>query len=350
MRQFAYHCKPPEKCNPLGCDPHFLVLNPKFYRGITKSIQSALSSDCVFWLWICYTLHALMDSVRLEARTPVESPIPFNVGILFELAAVAGLIGLIYGRTLAGLFDDWWSEPYLSQGLLIPPLAFYFAWSDRKALLALPSAPSLRGLSLVLGGCLLYLTGKLAAEFFLQRVSLILVLAGVIWIWWGKARVTRLIFPFILLATMVPLPAIIYNTATAPLQLFASDAAARIAQLNHVSVYRDGNIIQLAHLSLGVDEACSGLNSLSALVVAALLLGRFLCDRLPARIMLIILSVPLSIAVNVLRVAGTAILADHDERFALGFYHVFAGWLVFLVGFIALVGMAKGAHRILESR
>jgi exosortase/archaeosortase family protein len=60
--------------------------------------------------------------------------------------------------------------------------------------------------------------------------------------------------------------------------------------------------------------------------------------------------VPLSIAVNVLRVAGTSILADHDERFALGFYHIFAGWLVFLVGFVALVGIAKGAHSMLESR
>lgn len=294
--------------------------------------------------------YALMDSVRLEGRPRIESPIRFNMRSLFELAAVACLIGLIYARTLAGLFDDWWNEPYLSQGLLIPPLAFYFAWSDRKPLLSIPSAPSLRGLWLVSGGCLLYLTGKLAAEFFLQRVSLILVLAGVIWIWWGKARLARLVFPFILLATMVPLPAIVYNTATAPLQLFASDAAAKIAQSSHVSVYRDGNIIQLAHLSLGVDEACSGLNSLSALIVAALLLGRFWCDRFPARILLILLSVPLSIAVNVLRVAGTAILADHDERFALGFYHVFAGWLVFLVGFIALVGMAKSAHAVLESR
>jgi exosortase len=191
--------------------------------------------------------------------------------------------------------------------------------------------------------------GRLAAEFFLQRISMIVVLTGLLGFWWGKARLTQLTFPIILLTTMIPLPAIVYNTATAPLQLFASDVAARIAQFFHVSVYRDGNIIHLAHTALGVEEACSGLNSFSALMVAAVLLGRLLCDRLPARVLLFLLSLPLSIAINVVRVAGTAILADYDERFALGFYHSFGGWLVFLVGFLAFVGIAKAAHAVLEA-
>ena len=265
-----------------------------------------------------------------------------------EIGALAVLIGLIYARTLAGLADDWWNEPSFSQGMLLPPLALYFAWLDRRALLASAAQPSKQGLWLVGGGCFLFLAGKLSAEFFLQRFSFVLVVAGLIWVYGGKAWLKRLAFPLILLSTMIPLPAIVYNTATAPLQLFASETAARIAQWFGVSVYRDGNIIELAHMSLGVDEACSGLNSFSALMVAALLLGQFLCTRLPARILLFLLSAPLSIAVNVLRVAGTAILADYNEVFALGFYHAFAGWLVFVVGFAAFVGIAKLAHAVLE--
>jgi exosortase len=148
---------------------------------------------------------------------------------------------------------------------------------------------------------------------------------------------------------MIPLPALIYNAATAPLQLFASDVATKVAQFFNVSVFRDGNIIELAHISLGVDEACSGLNSFSALLMAGVLLGQFLCERLPARILLVLLSAPLSIAVNVMRISGTAILADYNEQFALGFYHTFAGWLVFVVGFFAFVGIAKAAHTVLET-
>jgi exosortase/archaeosortase family protein len=85
------------------------------------------------------------------------------------------------------------------------------------------------------------------------------------------------------------------------------------------------------------------------LLVASALLGRLLCDRLPARVLLFLLSLPLWIAINVVRVARTAILADYDERYALGFYHSFGGWLVFLVGFLTFVGIARAAHAVLES-
>jgi exosortase/archaeosortase family protein len=46
--------------------------------------------------------------------------------------------------------------------------------------------------------------------------------------------------------------------------------------------------------------------------------------------------------VNVVRVTGTAIIADYHEEFALGFYHSFSGWLVFLSGFAILYGIARG--------
>jgi exosortase len=277
-----------------------------------------------------------------------ESSARFPIWRAVEIGTIAVLLGLIYARTLAGLFDDWWNEESFSQGILLPPLAVYFAWLDRGPLFALPAQPSRKGLWLVVGGCVVFLAGKLAAEFFLQRFSLIVILCGLIWLYWGKARLKRLTFPLILLATMIPLPAIVYNTATAPLQLFASETATKVAQWFGVSVYRDGNIIQLAHMSLGVDEACSGLNSFSALMVAALLLGQFMCNLLASRIFLFALSAPLSIAVNVLRVSGTAILADYNEEFAMGFYHLFAGWLVFVVGFAAFIGIAKLTHAIFE--
>jgi exosortase len=132
---------------------------------------------------------------------------------------------------------------------------------------------------------------------------------------------------------MVPLPGIVYNTAAAPLQLFASSVATSVAQALGVSIYRDGNVIHLATTSLGVAEACSGLNSLSALVVGSLLLGFLEDASVLGRVLLLALSVPLAIAVNVLRVAGTAVLADYHMEFAMGFYHMLSGWLVFVLGF-----------------
>ncbi|MBV8847300.1 MAG: archaeosortase/exosortase family protein, partial [Bryobacterales bacterium] len=152
----------------------------------------------------------------MTAPAPAKPGIDLPARRVFEFGAIAVLIAVIYGRTLAGLFDDWWNQPSFSQGILLPPLALYFAWLDRRPLLAIRAQPSLRGLWLVAAGSLTFLAGKLAAEFFLQRFSLILVLAGLIWAYGGRDRLKRLMFPLILLATMIPLPAIFYNTATAP--------------------------------------------------------------------------------------------------------------------------------------
>ena len=92
----------------------------------------------------------------------------------------------------------------------------------------------------------------------------------------------NLSLPFFLLATMVPLPVIVYNAIASPLQLLASDIAANVAQVCGVSVFRDGYILWLAHVSLGVEEACSGLNSLSALIVGSVLLRFFVAFRIQA--------------------------------------------------------------------
>jgi exosortase len=195
-----------------------------------------------------------------------------------------------------------------------------------------------RGTWLVAAACLLFLTGKLAAEFFLARISFVLLLAGFVWTFWGRARLGKLAFPFVLLATMVPLPALIYYNMAAPLQLLASKIATGVAELAGVSVYRDGNIIHLAGLSLGVEEACSGLNTLSSLMVASLLLGFLRGLSTPARAVLFVLAIPLSILTNIIRVSGTAILADYHPDYAMGFYHSFSGWLVFILGFAMLYG------------
>jgi exosortase/archaeosortase family protein len=64
----------------------------------------------------------------------------------------------------------------------------------------------------------------------------------------------------------------------------------------------------------------------------SLLLGLVYSSRPSARAFLFAASIPLAICANVLRVAGTAILADHHQELAMGYYHLFAGWLVFLLG------------------
>ncbi len=232
----------------------------------------------------------------------------------------------------------------------MPPLALAIAWLRRKVTLAAPAVPDARGLLLTFAACLLYLAGTAGAEYFLLRISLVVLAAGLILTFWGMARLRTLAFPLLILAAMVPLPNLVYRSLTGPLQLFASETATAAVQALGLSVHRQGNVINLAGIALGVEDACSGLNSLAALMVASLLLGYLFCSRLCSRTALFVLSIPLSIAVNVLRVVGTAILADYREEFAMGFYHSFAGWLVFVLSFGGLYAAARQLQFRFEPR
>ena len=265
-----------------------------------------------------------------------------------KLLLLCGLVGALYYGVLRDLARDWLTDPALSHGLLIPPAALYIAGTRRHATLSRPARRETRGLAVVAFGCLLLLFGKLAAELFLARLSFLMLAVGLLWTFWGAERLRTLALPLLLLATTIPLPALLYNSLTGPLQLFASSAATRVIHALGVAVHRDGNIIQLANISLGVEEACNGLNSLSALVVAALLLGFLICARNRTRLVLLAVAPPLAIGVNVMRVAGTALLSERHQEAAMGFYHLFSGWLVFVAGFGALYLAAVTLHKAMD--
>jgi exosortase len=267
-----------------------------------------------------------------------------------KVGVVGALIGVLFWDVLADMAHDWWTEPALSQGMLLPPLALYIAWIHRRRTASQAVISDARGLLLTSFACLTFVLGKLASEDFTTRLSFVVLLAGLIWTFWGIHRLRTLAFPILLLATMVPLPVLLYNSIAAPLQLFASDMASRVAQAIGVSVFRDGNIIELANLSLGVEEACSGLNSLSALCVGGLLFGYLVCSRLLSRVILFAVAIPLAIGVNIVRVAGTAVLADYNQEFAMGFYHSFSGWLVFVVSAGILYVLARALHALADPK
>lgn len=288
-----------------------------------------------------------------EAAELVQTPLQLHRGgIVFWLPSllVVCLIVTLYSHVFAELASDWWNDPNASHGLLVPPLAAYIAWKRRRLTLAAPAELDWRGLFWIAAGCLVLLAGKLGAEYFLTRISIVVVLTGLVHTFWGKRRLRTLAFPLLLLATMVPLPVIVFNALAQPLQLFASQASTRIAQLLGTSVYQDGNVIQLASTTLGVEEACSGLRSLAALVVMALLVGFLQCTRPITRLILLALSLPIAVLVNVIRVSGTAIMADHNPELAMGFYHTFSGWLIFLLGIFFVLGASRALHATLDRR
>ena len=267
------------------------------------------------------------------------------------LVAVGAAIGFVYWRTLSSLVQQWASDDNYSHGFFVAPLALYFAWERRGALLAAQARPAAAGAALIAVSLGVWLAGIFGAELFLTRVSLIGVLAGTIWFLWGSQHLRILAFPVLFLFLMVPLPAILFNQIAFPLQLFASQVGEQAISTAGIPVLRDGNILRLPSRTLEVAEACSGIRSLVSLIMLGVVLGYFTERRIGPRILIALSAVPIAILANAARVAGTGIAAEWvSPKAADGFFHTFSGWLVFIVAFIGLLAVQQVTARLVARR
>ena len=266
----------------------------------------------------------------------------------WQAALLAVAIGYLYIPILARLAEDWWNDPDASHGFLVVPFSLFVAWHTRKQWVALPRRPSWLGIPIVAASLGFLVVGVLGVEFFLSRSSLIFLLAGLIITFLGWQHFRALLFPWAFLFLMIPIPAIIFNHITFPLQLEASRFASSVLQLMGVPVLREGNVIQMANTSLEVAEACSGIRSLLSLVTLAVIYGYFLEPRVYRRALFAVAAVPIAVLANGFRVVGTGLLAHYwsPER-AEGFFHTFSGWVVFVLAMLMLFSL-DNAFRLVD--
>jgi exosortase len=261
----------------------------------------------------------------------------------FDWKPVAGLIvfaacfGYLYQRVIAKLVHDWYIDDNYSHGFLIVPIALFFVWERRNRLKEAVRQPSSWGLVIVLGSMAMLLAGILGSELFLARLSILGTIAGAVLFIYGWNHLKILLFPIAFLLLMIPIPAIIFNQIAFPLQLLASRFGEMALLACQIPVLREGNVIQLANTSLEVAEACSGIRSLVSLLTLGIVYGYFTDSRIWVRTLLMIGTVPIAIAANGIRVAGTGIAAHYyGAEAAQGFFHSFSGWIIFIAAFIMM--------------
>jgi len=242
-----------------------------------------------------------------------------------------------YFSILSKLVPQWSTDDDVSHGFFVPLVAGYVAWQRRETLLRVEWKPAWWGIGiLVWAGFQAYL-GMLGAELFLQRTAFLLSLLGMLLILGGKGLVRELLFPLLLLPFMIPLPTVIYNQITFPLQLFASSVAERSLEVLNIPVLRDGNILELASQKLSVAEACSGIRSLLSLSFLSLVYAYFFDRKVWMRWVLLIATVPIAIIANSGRVTLTGLFSEIDPSLAEGFFHEAEGWVIFVVALVMMV-------------
>ncbi|MGE3541768.1 MAG: exosortase A [Candidatus Tectimicrobiota bacterium] len=278
-----------------------------------------------------------MVTLSEQTAEPWQTQLKQHSWSIIQGLLLAGAFGYLYASVIPGLVADWDRDPDYSHGFLIPLLSGYFLWERRQALAQHQARPNLLGLALVLFGFAMLFLGNIGAELFLMRTSMVVVIAGLAFYHHGWARLKVMAFPIGLLLFMIPWPAIILNTLTLPLQLFAARLSTASLQMINLPVYREGNVIFLPHVTLEVVEACSGIRSLVSLLALAVVFATLTQRQFWKRTVLVASAIPIAIIANAFRIWGTGVLAHwYGSQAADGFYHTFAGWLVFVVAFILL--------------
>ncbi|MFW5906500.1 MAG: exosortase/archaeosortase family protein [Desulfobia sp.] len=262
------------------------------------------------------------------------------------LLLFASFLGLYYPVFLK-LIQDWEVDPNYSHGYFIPLIAAYMIWLKKDELKQIDYRGTNWGLILVIPGLLQFFLAWVGSEYFLQGISLIVVLLGsVIYLWGGKAGHVLLV-PILYLIFMIPLPAIIWNQLSFPLALTASKAATWVAGAMGLSILREGNVLTMPNITLQVAEACSGLRSLTTLLALSALLAYISSLKNWKKWVLFLAAVPVAVLGNIFRLTTTALLANrYGSHMAEGFIHEFSGMVVFIVGLIMLLLMLALLSRL----
>jgi exosortase len=256
----------------------------------------------------------------------------------------------LYGPVLIRLVRQWWSDPNFSHGFFVPVFSAFVVWQNRSRLRAVPPKPSIWGLPVIVISLAMLLIETFGAELFLSRVSLILLIGGSVVFFVGWEMLRAVLFPLCFLLLMIPIPAIVFSQITLPLQMLASKLAAGTLPICGVPVLREGNIINLPAMPLEVAQACSGIRSLMSLMTLAIMYGYLVESRVWVRVALAVASIPIAVAANGLRIVGTGLIVQYwDPEKAEGFFHLFSGWLVFVVSLLMLFALHR-SFLLLQSK
>ncbi|CAN5317657.1 hypothetical protein BH10ACI2_BH10ACI2_22340 [soil metagenome] len=275
-----------------------------------------------------------------------------------KAAAISTAVLFLYAMVLIKLGQDWWSDENYSHGLLVPFVIGFIVWSDWERLGSTIKRPAVSlGIIAIVLAFLMLFAGTLGAELFTQRISLVLMLAGVIVYLFGTRILSLLAVPFALFLLAIPIPQILFNRIALPLQMWASQTAVWGIRVFDVPTVRKGNVIDILPngstqtISLEVVEACSGIRSLMTLVTLSLILAYFTRNDVGGRIaafstrdfwravVLMMLAVPIAVITNAARVTATGVMTFYYGKQATeSTLHEMSGWLVYVVALLLLIG------------
>lgn len=247
------------------------------------------------------------------------------IGALLLFAGFAALDSLV------AMVDRWERSEEYGYGYMIPVITLFLIWQRKDKLERLPFTGSWLGVVLLAGGVLITFVGQLSTLHTITQYGFVIAVMGAVYAVLGWAAFRVIVVPLLLLFLMVPLPNFIFNNLSSQLQLISSEIGVAVIRLFGISVFLEGNVIDLGVYKLQVVEACSGLRYLFPLLALAIIASYFYQAAVWKRVLVILSSIPITVLMNSFRIGVIGVLVEfYGIEQAEGFLHDFEGWIVFM--------------------
>lgn len=262
---------------------------------------------------------------------------------LSKLIILSVILLIAYLPTFLWMIDRWnEKDTYYSHGFLVPFISAFIIWHKREKLAKLKAEPSNTGWLPFAVGISIHTLSALLRVYFTSGFSLLLVIPGLVLLFFGKKFLKELLFPIGFLASMIPLPLVVIANISFRLKIFAAGISTKLVNMLGVPAIRDGSVIKTMHSYLVVEDPCSGIRSLAALIALGALMAYFSNISRAKKTALFLSSIPIAVASNVVRIISLTLASEiYGAKFATGRFHDTMGILVFVFAFLGLSTVAK---------
>jgi len=227
-----------------------------------------------------------------------------------------------------------------SHGYLIPFVSLFVIWNRREKLVAAPKKVCQLGLGVIAMALAMHWLGAKMQQTRLSLLSLILLLWGIPYYFFGWKLAKHLIFPCAYLIFCVPLNFL--DALSGPLQNIAVRMGYTVVDYLGIECERVGNMLISPYFQLNVEKACSGLRSLLAMTALTAVYANFTQKGLFKQWVLFASSIPIAVIGNVGRIVSIALVSiTTGQAFGAGLHHDWAGYVFFSVGISLMVGFGK---------
>jgi exosortase len=264
-----------------------------------------------------------------------------RLGLIASVLALLAVTAWSYWPIVAALFSVLRHSEDYSAGQLVPPVAAFLVWHQRRALRQCLLAPSwVAGIAVVLLAQAARIYGLLFMFDSVRQYSLVLTVAGLVLMVAGWQVFRRLSWILLFLFLMFPLPGRVHNLIAGPLQRLATTGSVFLLEAFGARVGQQGNVVTLGeNTPMAVAEACSGLRMLTAFIIVAGFIAYMIKRPRWQKAVLLASSIPVAVICNIIRIFLTAMIMLYVNR-ELGekFFHDFAGIVMMPAAVVLIFG------------